>query len=94
MKILHTGDTHLGDLNGPVKDGKNVRRADTLNCMRAIVDEARRELPHVTIVAGDLFNRSRVWADTALEIDKADKEEVQAVWDQMAAAYSVGVNEA
>lgn len=30
----------------------------------------------------------------ALEEDKADKAEVQAVWDQMAAAYSEGVNEA
>lgn len=29
-----------------------------------------------------------------LETDKADREEVQAVWDQMAAAYSLGVNEA
>lgn len=30
----------------------------------------------------------------ALETDKADKDEVQAVWDQMAAAYSEGVQEA
>lgn len=30
----------------------------------------------------------------AVEADKADKTEVQAVWDQMAAAYSEGVQEA
>lgn len=30
----------------------------------------------------------------ALESGKADKDEVQAVWDQMAAAYSEGVQEA
>lgn len=30
----------------------------------------------------------------ALETGKADKDEVQAVWDQMAAAYSEGVQEA
>ena len=29
-----------------------------------------------------------------LEADKTDKTEVQAVWDQMAAAYAEGVNEA
>lgn len=67
MKILHTADIHLGDLNGPVRDGKNARRQDTLDCMRAVVDAARGQQPHVTIIAGDLFNRSRVWADTALE---------------------------
>lgn len=30
----------------------------------------------------------------AMETGKADKDEVQAVWDQMAAAYSEGVQEA
>ena len=67
MKILHCADLHLGDLNGPVRDGKNARREDTLNCMRAIARTAEIEQPDVTIIAGDLFNRSRVWADTALE---------------------------
>lgn len=67
MKILHCADIHLGDLNGPIRDGKNARRQDTLDCMSAITEAARRELPDVSIIAGDLFNRSRVWADTALE---------------------------
>ena len=67
MKILHTADTHLGDLNGPVRDGKNARRQDTLACMKHIVEVAEKEKPNVSIVAGDLFNRSRVWADTALD---------------------------
>ena len=31
---------------------------------------------------------------SALEADKADKSEVQAVWDQMAEAYSEGVSQA
>ena len=30
----------------------------------------------------------------ALEFGKADKDEVQAVWDEMAAAYNEGVQEA
>lgn len=67
MKILHTADIHLGDLAGPTKDGKNLRRLDTLDCMDAIVSKAIVETPDITIIAGDLFNRARVWADTALE---------------------------
>ena len=67
IKILHTGDIHLGDLAGPTKDGANLRRQDPLRCMDAIVNKARTEGPTVTIIAGDLFNRSRVWADTALD---------------------------
>lgn len=67
IKILHTGDIHLGDLSGPSKDGENLRRLDTLACMDAIVSKAQDEKPDVTVIAGDLFNRSRVWADTALE---------------------------
>lgn len=67
IKVLHTGDIHLGDLAGPTKDGANLRRLDTLACMDAIFQTAFLEEPDVTIIAGDLFNRSRVWADTALD---------------------------
>lgn len=67
IKILHTGDIHLGDLAGPTKDGQNLRREDTIRCMRGVYYRAFLEEPDVTIIAGDLFNRSRVWADTALE---------------------------
>ena len=67
IKILHTGDIHLGDLAGPTKDGQNLRREDTIRCMREVYYRAFLEEPDVTIIAGDLFNRSRVWADTALE---------------------------
>lgn len=67
IKILHTGDIHLGSLTGPEKNGINLRREDTLHCMDEIVQTAREEQPDLTIIAGDLFNRSRVWADTALD---------------------------
>lgn len=67
MKVLHCADIHLGDLKGPMRAGKNARREDTLLCMRKIAAEAESEKPNVSIIAGDLFNRSRVWADTALE---------------------------
>lgn len=67
IRVLHTGDIHLGDLAGPTRDGENLRRLDTLACMAHIVETAREQGPHLTIIAGDLFNRSRVWADTALD---------------------------
>ena len=67
LKVIHTGDIHLGDLAGPTKDGQNLRRADTIRCMQEVYYRAFLEEPDVTIIAGDLFNRSRVWADTALE---------------------------
>lgn len=54
-------------LTGPVRDGKNARRQDTIACMKYIAQRAATETPNVTIIAGDLFNRSRVWADTALD---------------------------
>ena len=53
MRILHCADLHLGDLNGPIRDGRNARREDTLNCMRAIAQRAKDERPDVTIIAGD-----------------------------------------
>lgn len=67
IRVLHTGDIHLGDLAGPTREGENLRRLDTLACMDHIVQTAREQGPHLTIIAGDLFNRSRVWADTALD---------------------------
>lgn len=67
IRVLHTGDIHLGDLAGPTKEGDNLRRQDTLRCMDYIAWKAREQGPHLSIIAGDLFNRSRVWADTALE---------------------------
>ena len=67
MLIAHCGDIHLGDLAGPVKEGVNLRRQDTLACTDKIVQVCEDRRPNLIIIAGDLFNRSRVWADTALE---------------------------
>lgn len=67
MKILHCADLHLGNLDGPVRDGKNARRDDTLRCMKYIAETAEIEKPNVSIIAGDLFNRSRLWSDPALD---------------------------
>lgn len=63
---------------------------DVLNNYDALLEQAKAaEVESESGEAGDL--EARV---DALESDKADKDEVQAVWDQMAAAYNEGVQEA
>lgn len=49
MRILHTGDIHLGDLAGPTKDGENLRRLDTIGCMKAIVEDAQSIKPEAML---------------------------------------------
>lgn len=60
---------------------------DVLNNFDALLEQAK--LADAGDEPGNLDGRV-----AALEKDKADKTEVQAVWDQMAAAYSEGVQEA
>lgn len=60
---------------------------DVLNNFDALLEQAKA----AEIGNEDGSLETRV---SALEDDKADKAEVQAVWDQMANAYSLGVNEA
>lgn len=74
LKVLHTGDIHYGDLAGPVRQGMNLRKLDTLKCVDELCRQAADERPDLSIIAGDLFNRSRVWADTVLE-DMGDMAE-------------------
>lgn len=62
-------------------------QSDVLNNYDALLAQAKAE--EAGMEPGDL--EARV---TTLEGDKADRKEVQAVWDQMATAYSLGVNEA
>ena len=38
IKVLHTGDWHIGSFKGPEKDGVNLRSLDTLKCL----EEMRR----------------------------------------------------
>lgn len=67
MKILHTGDIHLGELAGPVINGENARMQDTLRCMDFLATKAIEEQVDLVIVAGDLFHRSKLWADQMLK---------------------------
>ena len=66
MKILHTADFHLGELAGPVISGENARMLDTINCIEFMIEKARDENPDVIVIAGDLFNKSKLWADEML----------------------------
>lgn len=67
MKILHTADIHLGELAGPIRNGENARMVDTLKCMDNIADKAFEENVDIILIAGDLFNKSKLWADQMLK---------------------------
>ena len=50
MKILHTGDWHIGNFPGPEKDGENVRFLDICKCLDALVEKATEERPDIIVV--------------------------------------------
>ena len=61
MKILHTGDWHIGSFKGPEKDGVNLRSLDTLKCLEEMVRVAKTEKPELALVSGDIFDRAEIW---------------------------------
>lgn len=67
IKVLHTGDLHLGNFPGPEKDGENVRFLDICKCLHALVAGAREQQPDIAVIAGDLFHQARVWSDRGLK---------------------------
>lgn len=67
MKILHTGDWHIGNFPGPEKNGQNLRYLDIVRCLYALCEEAERIKPDLIIVAGDIFHQARVWSDRGLK---------------------------
>jgi len=67
IRILHTGDWHIGSFPGPEKDGENCRAADIRRCLEGLVGEAVTLHPDVIVVAGDIFHQARVWSDRALK---------------------------
>lgn len=66
MKILHTGDWHIGNFPGPEKDGENVRFLDICKCLDALVEKATTESPDIIVLAGDMFHQAKVWSDRGL----------------------------
>ena len=61
MKILHTGDWHIGSFKGPEKDGVNLRSLDTQKCLKEMMRVAETEKPELALVAGDIFDRAEIW---------------------------------
>lgn len=68
MLILHSADIHLGELPGPVINGQNARILDTLRCLDFMVEYAEREQPDAILIAGDLFDKSKLWGDSMLHL--------------------------
>ena len=66
MKILHTGDWHVGSYKGPTADGKNLRMEDTCRCIEELVAKAELEEPDVVVIAGDLFKTNAAWETSGM----------------------------
>ena len=67
MRVLHTADLHLGELPGPTINGENARMLDSVRCMAFVAEKAAEEQVDAILIAGDLFHRSKLWADQALK---------------------------
>lgn len=63
MKIIHSGDWHIGTFKGPVKDGVNLRTLDTKHCLESMVERAGQERPELVLVSGDIFETGRTSSD-------------------------------
>ena len=64
IKILHTGDLHIGASRTGIKGG----RAEIINTFFRIINLCKTEKVDFLLVSGDLFDKPFVDADTASEI--------------------------
>jgi len=60
IKILHTGDWHIGSFRGPVVDSRNMRFEDVKKCLEYLAETAERAMPDLVIVSGDIFHQAEV----------------------------------
>lgn len=67
IRILHTGDLHIGNFPGPEKNGENARYLDICKCLDALVEGAKEQQPGIAVIAGDIFHQARVWSDRGLK---------------------------
>lgn len=67
IRVLHTGDWHIGSFRSPMKDGVNLRTEDTKHCLDELVRVAGEEQPDYSLVSGDVFNVGRLWSDRCCE---------------------------
>lgn len=63
MKIFHSGDWHIGNFEGPVKEGINLRSLDTKRCLEFMTERAEQERPELALVPGDIFHTGKTWSD-------------------------------
>lgn len=63
MKIIHSGDWHIGNFKGPERDGVNLRSLDTKKCLEFMADRAAQEKPELVLVPGDIFHTGKTWSD-------------------------------
>lgn len=67
IRVLHTGDLHIGNFPGPEQNGENARYKDICKCLDALVAGAKENRPDVAVIAGDIFHQARVWSDRGLK---------------------------
>lgn len=67
IRVLHTGDWHIGNFPGPEHNGENARFRDIVNCLDELDELARQFEPDIILVAGDIFHQARVWSDRGLK---------------------------
>ena len=67
IRILHTGDLHIGNFPGPEVNGENARFQDICKCLDALVEGAKENKPDIAVIAGDVFHQARVWSDRGLK---------------------------
>ena len=56
IRVLHTGDLHIGSYPGPEVNGENARYLDICRCLDALVAGARQQQPDIAVIAGDIFH--------------------------------------
>lgn len=67
IRVLHTGDLHIGNFPGPEQNGENARFRDICKCLDALVAGAKESRPDIAVIAGDIFHQARVWSDRGLK---------------------------
>lgn len=67
IRVLHTGDLHIGNFPGPEQNGENSRFRDICKCLDALVAGAKESRPDIAVIAGDIFHQARVWSDRGLK---------------------------
>lgn len=67
IRVLHTGDLHIGSFPGPERGGENARYLDICKCLDALVAGAKKQQPDIAVIAGDIFHQARVWSDRGLK---------------------------